>query len=153
MGLLAFYIWHHIMLLTLKDDNIIGSFWLCCLFYVFCVTIICGYICTRRHLYTITIYADGMICDKPLCLLLVPILCYVIGWLYFTYDMHPCGYYVNTDIFMSLFMSYNITTITLYRTFQRGKKIEAEKSIVRQGARQQTTIKWYKTKEASKLLK
>ena len=32
--LFIFYFWHLVMLLTLKNDNTTGSFWLCHLFYV-----------------------------------------------------------------------------------------------------------------------
>ena len=32
---------------------------------------------------------------------------YIIGWMYFIWDIHLCGYYVITDILMSMFMSYH----------------------------------------------
>ena len=64
--------------------------------------ILCGYLdyyirlykYKNVFIYTITIYTDGMIIDKCLCLPLVVacVLCYWMGM--FPVDMNPYGYYV-----------------------------------------------------------
>ena len=57
-----------IMLLTFKDDNTTGSFWLCLLFCVLSLIIISDYLCTGMNLYTITICTDATIMNiVPVC--------------------------------------------------------------------------------------
>ena len=51
-----------------------------------------------------------MIMDMCLFVLLLAIVQYVIGLVYFSYDMCLCGCYVIMDIFFSLLMSYTIAT-------------------------------------------
>ena len=62
-----------VMLLTLKEDNMIGSFHLCCLLYVFSPIIRSGVICTSVHLYVIIIYVSTYtigfcMCDRLLAI-------------------------------------------------------------------------------------
>ena len=42
----SFYFWHHVMLLSLKDNNTCGSLWLCHLLYMLCMFYESGCICT-----------------------------------------------------------------------------------------------------------
>ena len=68
--LLAFYFWHHLMLLSVKVDNTTDSFCLCCLLCVLPIIIKSGLICTSVHLHTIIMCTDGMAVYTCPCLLL-----------------------------------------------------------------------------------
>ena len=48
------------------------------------------------------------------CYCLLFVYC-VIGKAYFTCDMHLCGYYVIINIFVSLIVSYEITTAGIHQ--------------------------------------
>ena len=58
------------------------------LFYVLSVIIVCDYICTMVFLYTLPICTNGAVIDMWLCSYWLLLVCCVIGWVYFTYDMH-----------------------------------------------------------------
>ena len=84
---------------------------LCCFFYVLSMFIISD--CTRVCLYTTVIHTDdAIICMHPY-FLLAATYAVCIDWVYFTCDMHLCGYYVITDILMSVFMSLYYHNILL----------------------------------------
>ena len=69
------------------------------------VIIIYDYLCTRVHLYTIVICADGAFNFMCPYLLLVAS-CAICHWLgVFTGNMCLCGYHVITDILMSMSVS------------------------------------------------
>ena len=80
------------MLLTFKDDEDLT------IYVKECVYI------QLLYVETVKLWICGHVCYWSLNMH------FVIYWTYFTYDKHLCGYYVMTDTFMSLFMSYNITT-------------------------------------------
>ena len=67
------------MLLTLKEENNVGSLYLCHLFYVLHMIMISDHMCTRVHLYTIAICTDGTIMDISPFLLLV-VICMLCQW-------------------------------------------------------------------------
>ena len=106
----AIYFWHHVMLPTFRYQSTTDNFWLHNLFCMLSPIIISEYICTRVHLYTFVICTDAAIIGMCLCLLMVAILQYVIGWVYLTCGVHLCKYYVISDILMSLFVSCYIIT-------------------------------------------
>ena len=78
LRLLAFYFWYHVMLLTLKEDIITGSFCVCCLLCVLSIIIKSGMIYTSLHLCTIIICTNGMAVYMYPCTLLL-FLVYIIS--------------------------------------------------------------------------
>ena len=131
--LLASYFWYHVMLLTLKEGNIIGSLNLCHLFCMFSWIVIYDFICTGVCLYATTICKDGALMDMFLCLLLVAIcsLCHWPGIYYFccasTWIL--CNYgciYVDVDVLiLSLhcacsWFTHTWCTLTRYRRKHNG---------------------------------
>ena len=91
-----FYSWHHVILLSLRDDNTTGSLWLYHLFYMFCVNYESSYRCTSKSLYTIMICTNGMNVDKCLCALLAALCGIWLGECLLTCDVHLLCMHVDT---------------------------------------------------------
>ena len=96
-----------LMLLTWKEDNTIGSLYICHLFYVLSVIVISGYECVRYKsalIYSCYMYRwnySGHVSVFAIrCCMFIVLLTGHILLL-----MHVYEYYVIMDVSMSLFMS------------------------------------------------
>ena len=72
-----------------------------CKYLSYCTSTYCSFTLVHNLLFHICVHV---------CYWLL-LVWYGVGQAYFTSDMCLFGYYVITDIFVSLFMSYNITTL------------------------------------------
>ena len=88
------------------NDYTTGSFYVIYSLYFACLKYLTVYV--QECIYMQLQYEH--LAQLWMCLHLVLVAICVIGWAYFIYDMHMCRYYIITNIFMSLFVSYTITT-------------------------------------------
>ena len=108
---LAFYFWHHVMLLALNGDNTTGSFYPFCLLHVLSMITESAALCKSMDLYTIIICTDGvLVCMCPwMPLVTTGIICY---WLHvcrlrYAYILDASKLWINIIL---LFVFHNITT-------------------------------------------